>query len=182
MKVVKKTEISYNIIQFGLKMCKLALTKKNEFHFKTENWHLCKFQTFQTFGWLLSISYYKNLKISWPLFGTPSILHQFSTLHITVTLQMLYSIMSILCFISRTAACVDKMGNLGSLFLGNCAFGGKSLQFWQEIYDLDGYFCLFLKNYTHLWKIHIFDANLDHIPEKMVTVTCKEIIWKESPL
>ena len=27
MKVVKKTEISYNIIQFGLKMCKLALAK-----------------------------------------------------------------------------------------------------------------------------------------------------------
>ena len=27
LKVVKKTEISYNIIQFGLKMCKLALAK-----------------------------------------------------------------------------------------------------------------------------------------------------------
>ena len=28
MKVVKKTEISYNIIQFGLKMCKFALAQK----------------------------------------------------------------------------------------------------------------------------------------------------------
>ena len=28
MKVVKKTEISYNFVQIGLKMCKLALAKK----------------------------------------------------------------------------------------------------------------------------------------------------------
>ena len=32
--MVKKTEISYNIIQFGLKMCNLALAKKTEFRFK----------------------------------------------------------------------------------------------------------------------------------------------------
>ena len=29
-------------------------------------------------------------------------------------------------------------------FPGNCAIGGKSLQFSGEIYHLDGYFCLFL--------------------------------------
>ena len=28
LKVVKKTEISYNFVQIGLKMCKLALPKK----------------------------------------------------------------------------------------------------------------------------------------------------------
>ena len=30
-----------NIIQFGLKMCKISTGKKTEFRFKTENWHLC---------------------------------------------------------------------------------------------------------------------------------------------
>ena len=57
-----------------------------------------------------------------------------------------------------------KMRNLGILFPGNCAFGGKYLQFWGEI---DGYFGLFLPtNSKHLWKIHIFDAIFDHIPGK----------------
>ena len=41
----KKTEISYNFGQIGLKMCKLALATKTESHLKTENWHLCPLLT-----------------------------------------------------------------------------------------------------------------------------------------
>ena len=40
----------------------------------------------------------------------------------------------------------EKMRNLGISFPGNVAFGGKYLQFWGEIYHLDGYFGLFLPN------------------------------------
>ena len=52
------------------------------------------------------------------------------------------------------------MLNLAISFPGKCAFWGKSLQFWGDIYYLDGYFGLFpfTKTSENLYKFHIFSA------------------------
>ena len=49
---------------------------------------------------------------------------------------------------------MKRIWNLVISFPGNFAFGGKSLQFWGEIYhwEWDGYFCLFLTQNSHYWQ------------------------------
>ena len=72
-------------------------------------------------------------------------------------------------------SCMDKMWNLGISFLGNFPYGGKSLQFWGEIYHLDGYFCLFLTNISeNLFKkmlthfVTIFLGNVAFLPARQL--------------
>ena len=61
-----------------------------------------------------------------------------------------------------------KYAEFGNLIPGK-------LCFWREIfcnlegklYHLYGYFCLYLKHlFANLYKIHIFDGNIDHISGK----------------
>ena len=77
------------------------------------------------------------------------------------------------CILLLDVACGDRVvhgksaefGNdLGISFPGNFAFGGKYLQFWGEIYHLDGYFDLFLPKISkNLLKYQIFKEMFDHI-------------------
>ena len=66
--------------------------------------------------------------------------------------------------------CIEKMWNVGMSFPGNIAFGGKSLQFWREIHNLDGYFYLFLTSISEklFKKKKMLTEIFDHIPRNSV--------------